>query len=107
MFRQKITDADRILATVLSQRRLCNQQTLAGLFATSRATIRNAVDDVLPLLKADGYVAAPAGRYYRTATDLLTSLATEPKSPPLNPYGFSGCGTVARSRPARWPRSPR
>jgi hypothetical protein len=82
MFRQKITDADRILATVLSQRRLCNQQTLADLFRTSRATIRNAVDDVLPLLEQDGYLPTPADRYYRTAADLLASLpATEPKPP--------------------------
>jgi hypothetical protein len=82
LFRQKITDADRILATVLSRRRLCNQQTLADLFAVSRGTIRNAVDDVLPLLEEDGYVATPADRYYRTAADLLTSVtATQPESP--------------------------
>src|SRR5262249_55599101 len=70
VFRQKISDADRILATVLSQRRLCNQQTLADLFGTSRGTIRNAVDDVLPLLEDDGYHATPADRYYRTADEL-------------------------------------
>jgi Rhodopirellula transposase DDE domain len=82
VFRQKITDADRILATVLSQRRLCNQQALADLFAVSRGTIRNAIDDVLPLLGEDGHVATPAGRYYRTAADLLASIAaTEPESP--------------------------
>ena len=81
VFRQKITDADRILATVLSQRRICNQQTLADLFAVSRATIRNAVDDVLPLLKEDGYLATPADRHYRTAADLLASItATEPQT---------------------------
>jgi hypothetical protein len=82
VFRQKITNADRILATVLSQRRLCNQQTLADLFGTSRGTIRNAIDDVLPLLEEDGHAATPAGRYYRTAAGLLASLAaTEPESP--------------------------
>jgi len=82
VFRQKITDADRILATVLSQRRLCNQQTLADLFAVSRGTIRNAVDDVLPLLEQDGYAATPADRYYRTAARLLASVAaTGPESP--------------------------
>jgi hypothetical protein len=81
VFRQKITDADRILATVLSQRRLCSQQTLADLFAVSRATIRNAIDDVLPLLEQDGYLATPADRYYRTAAHLLASVtATEPDS---------------------------
>jgi DNA-binding transcriptional regulator YdaS (Cro superfamily) len=82
VFQQKITDADRILATVLSQQRLCNQQTLADLFAVSRGTIRNAIDDVLPLLEQDGYVATPPGRYYRTAAHLLASMAaTEPESP--------------------------
>jgi hypothetical protein len=82
VFRQKITDADRILATVLSQRRLCNQQTLADLFAVSRGTIRNAIDDVLPLLDEHGYAATPADRYYRTAAHLLASVAaTEPESP--------------------------
>jgi hypothetical protein len=82
LFRQKITDADRILATVLSRRRLCSQQTLADLFAVSRGTIRNAVDDVLPLLEEDGHIATPAGRYYRTAVGLLGSLAaTQPESP--------------------------
>jgi transcriptional antiterminator len=67
---------------VLSQRRLCNQQTLADLFAVSRGTIRNAIDDVLPLLEQDGYVATQADRYYRTAAHLLASgAATEPESP--------------------------
>jgi glutathione S-transferase len=82
VLRQKITDADRILVTVLSQRRLGNQQTLADLFGTSRGTIRNAIDDVLPLLEEDGYLATPADRYYRTAADLSASLpATESQSP--------------------------
>jgi len=82
VFRQKLTDADRILATVLAQRRLCNQQTLADLFAVSRGTIRNAVNDVLPLLEEDGYAATPANRYYRTTAGLLASVAaTEPESP--------------------------
>jgi hypothetical protein len=52
------------------------------LFAVSHGTIRNAVDDVLPLLEEDGYVATPATRDYRTAADLLASVAaTEPESP--------------------------
>ena len=82
VFRQKITDADRILATLLSQRQICNQQTLADLFAVSRGTIRNAIDDVLPLLEKDGHVAAPADHHYRTAADLLASVtAAESETP--------------------------
>jgi Rhodopirellula transposase DDE domain len=82
VFRQKITDADRILATVLSQRQLCNQQTLADLFGTSRATIRNAIRDVQPLLEEHGYLATPATSYYRTPADLLASVPAEEPGPP-------------------------
>jgi hypothetical protein len=56
VFRQKVTDADRILATILSQRRLCSQDTLAELFGVSRGTLRNAYDDVLPLLEEHGFI---------------------------------------------------
>ncbi|MFC7388456.1 ISAzo13 family transposase [Sphaerisporangium rhizosphaerae] len=75
VFRQKITDADRILATVLAQRQLCDQQTLADLFGVSRGTIRNAIDDVLPLLKQDGYISTPATHRFTTATELLASVS--------------------------------
>jgi hypothetical protein len=43
--------ADRILAAVLSQRQLSNQQTLVGLFAVSRGTIHNAICDACSYLK--------------------------------------------------------
>ena len=76
VFPQKITDADRILATVLAQRQLCNQQTLADLFGVSRGTIRNAVDDVLPLLQQEGYLPEPARDRFATAADLLEFATT-------------------------------
>jgi DNA-binding transcriptional regulator YdaS (Cro superfamily) len=72
VFRQKITDADRILATVLAQRQLCDQQVLADLFAVSRGTIRNAIDDVVPLLDQNGYTPNPAAHQFATATEILT-----------------------------------
>ncbi|MEW9556555.1 ISAzo13 family transposase [Nonomuraea sp. NPDC050783] len=75
VFPQKITDVDRVLATVLAQRHLCNQQTLADLFGVSRGTIRNAVDDVLPLLKQQGYLPEPATRHFATAADVLAFVA--------------------------------
>lgn len=71
LFRQKITDADRILATVLSQRGLCDQQTLADLLGVSRGTIRNAIDDARPLLDQDQSVVTPAGRRFTAATEVL------------------------------------
>ncbi|MBO0875943.1 MAG: ISAzo13 family transposase [Pseudonocardia sp.] len=76
VFRQKITDADRILATVLAQRHLCDQQTLADLFGVSRSTIRNAIDDVLPLLKQHGYVPTRATHHFATADEIIA--AAEP-----------------------------
>jgi hypothetical protein len=81
VFRQKITDADRILATVLSQRDLCDQQTLADLFGVSRGTIRNAIKDVQPLLEQDTHVPTCAERRFATANDLLASLAGDSETP--------------------------
>ncbi|MER6161918.1 ISAzo13 family transposase [Streptomyces sp. NPDC001868] len=81
VFRQKITDADRILATVLAQRDLCNQQTLADLFGVSRSTIRNAIEDVRPLLEQDTHVPMPADRRYATAADVLASVTEHSATP--------------------------
>ncbi|MFD8778601.1 hypothetical protein [Streptomyces sp. NPDC059916] len=81
VFRQKITDADRVLATVLSQRKLCAQQTLADLFGVSRGTIRNAIEDVRPLLEQDPYVPTLAERRFTTAADVLASATGNSKTP--------------------------
>ena len=48
VFTQKITPDERILATVLYQRRLCSQDTLADLFYVSRRTIGNVIREVGP-----------------------------------------------------------
>lgn len=77
VFRQKITDADRILATVLDQRKLCNQQTLAELFGVSRGTIRNAIDDVAPLLNQDGCAITPSERQFGTAAEIFALLRSD------------------------------
>jgi hypothetical protein len=81
LFRQKITDADRILATVLSQRNLCDQQALADLFGVSRGTIRNAIEDVRPLLEQDRQAVTPAERRFATADDVLKSVAAGGETP--------------------------
>jgi transposase len=60
IFQQKITDPERVLATVLHLRQVCTQGALADLFDVSRGTIRNAIDDVLPLLEEDGFQLPPA-----------------------------------------------
>lgn len=60
VFTQKITPDERILATVLYQRGLCNQDTLADLFGVSRRTIGNVIREVGPALTQEGYRPTPA-----------------------------------------------
>jgi DNA-binding transcriptional regulator YdaS (Cro superfamily) len=60
VFRQKITDAERVLAAVLSVRGVCTRRVLAELLGVSPRTIGNALLDVRPLLEHDGYATAPA-----------------------------------------------
>jgi hypothetical protein len=71
VFRQKITDAERVLATVLAQRRICTRRVLAELLHVSPRTIGNALLDVRPLLEQDGHVLASAERRLFTAAALL------------------------------------
>jgi hypothetical protein len=74
VFRQKITDGDRILATILYQRRVCGLTPLAELFGVCRSTLWNAINDVLPILDAHRAAIAPAERHHATAADLLASV---------------------------------
>ncbi|MGW4126490.1 ISAzo13 family transposase [Nocardia sp. NPDC004711] len=74
VFYQKITDAERVLATVLLQRRFCTRSVLAELFGVSPGTIRNAVLDVLPLLEQDGLTIEPAHTRYRSSTEIITAI---------------------------------
>ncbi|SPT49844.1 ISAzo13 family transposase [Actinomadura madurae] len=73
VFRQKITDGDRILATILYQRRVCTLHTLAELFDISRSTLWNAINDVLPILDAHHVTITPADQHHASAADLLAS----------------------------------
>jgi transposase len=74
IFRQKITDAERILATVLYQRGACTRQVLADLFEVSPRTIGNALLEVRPLLEQDGHLATPAKTRFSSAVALLASV---------------------------------
>jgi Rhodopirellula transposase DDE domain len=76
VFRQKITNAERVLAAVLYQRRLCTRQVLADLFEVSPRTIGNALTEVTPLLEQHGYAAKPATMKFSTAASLLASITT-------------------------------
>lgn len=73
VFTQKITDAERVLATVLYQRNLCSQDSLAKLFEVSRRTISDVVREVGPILRQDGYQPAPAPTRFPDAAALLNA----------------------------------
>jgi Helix-turn-helix of DDE superfamily endonuclease len=81
VFRQKITDGDRILAALLYQRRVCTLETLAELFTISRSTLWNAINDVLPILHAHRITITPADHRYASAADLLASVEPRRTSP--------------------------
>jgi hypothetical protein len=76
VFAQKITDPERVLATVLFHRRVCTGEVLAELFQVNRGTIGNAFRDVRPLLHAERFHLPPAPFQHRTAESLLTSIST-------------------------------
>ena len=81
VFRQRLTDAERILATILHLRQVCTQQVLAEVFDVSRGTIRNAVADVGPLLEDDGFHLPPAPSRLRSAADLLAFMTRQGDTP--------------------------
>lgn len=81
VFPDKLTPADRILATVLYQRRLCTQTVLATLFAVDRATIGRAAQQVRPLLEQHGYTITPSTARFPAPADLIAFLA-EDNNPP-------------------------
>jgi DDE family transposase len=74
IFMQKLTDAERVLATVLYRRGLGTHDTLAELFDVSRRTIGGVLREVGPLLDQNGYVATPAATRFTTAAEVLASL---------------------------------
>jgi hypothetical protein len=73
VFRQKITDAERVLATVLYKRGLCTRQVLADAFEVSESTIGNSLNDVRPLLARVGYTSTTAAQRFTDAHALLAS----------------------------------
>ena len=86
MFRQKITDAERVLATVLYKRGLCTRQVLADAFEVSESTIGNSLNDVRPLLARVGYTSTTAAQRFTDAYALLASaIPTMPRDTTTTP----------------------
>jgi transposase len=81
VFTQKITDDERVLATVLYQRKLCTQDTLAELFEVSRRTIGDVVREVGPILTQHGFTPTPADTRFATAADILAALPDDEDIP--------------------------
>src|SRR3954449_11212687 len=73
VFTQKITDDERVLATVLYRRKPCTQHTLAELFQVSRRTIGDVVREVGPILTQHGFTPTPASTRFATATAVLAA----------------------------------
>lgn len=81
--KEKLTTADRVLATVLYLRKLGTRDLLAQLFGVNGSTLTRAVRQVQPLLAQDGYTIAPSTIRLRTPADItafLASSSTEIKS---------------------------
>ena len=74
VFQQKITNAERVLATVLYQRKLCTQDILAELFQVSRRTIGDVVREVGPILAQHGYIPPPATTRFASTPEILAAL---------------------------------
>ena len=72
--RPRLTDADRILATVLYLRRLCTQAVLGELFAVDRSRITEAIRGTRPLLEEHGHAITPSTARFPTPADLIAFL---------------------------------
>ena len=79
--RARLTNADRILATVLYLRRLCTQAVLGELFAVDRSRITEAIREIRPLLEEHGHAITPATARFPAPADLIAFLAAEDAEP--------------------------
>jgi hypothetical protein len=74
VFKQRLTDPERVLAAILYQRQACTRQVLADLFQVSPRTIGNILIDIRSILDQAGYQPAPADIRYRSAAALREAL---------------------------------
>jgi predicted DNA-binding protein YlxM (UPF0122 family) len=77
VFPQKISNRERVLLSVLYQRRLCTMDVLADLLDVSRSSVGNAIREIRPLLEQAGHTPTPAPSRYQSAAELL-ALVTHP-----------------------------
>lgn len=73
--KDKLTTADRVLATVLYLRKLGTRDLLAQLFGVNGSTLTRSVHQVQPLLVEHGYTIPPSTARFRTSADVTAFLA--------------------------------
>jgi hypothetical protein len=88
IFHEKITDAERVLATILGLRKNCSWEVVAEEFQVSRRTIGSARARVGPLLEQDGCTITRAATRYPSAAALLAAI-TGPQGTPDTPHSPS------------------
>ena len=81
IFHEKITDAERVLATILGLRKTCSWEVIAELFQVSRRTIGSARARVGPLLEQDGCTITRAATRYHSAAALLAAVTAQQETP--------------------------
>jgi hypothetical protein len=82
VFPQKISNSERVLLTILYQRRLCTLDVLAdSLGDVSRSAIGNVIRETRPLLQQEGHIPCHAPGRYRTAADLLAAAPASHDTP--------------------------
>lgn len=75
--KDKLTAADRVLATVLYLRKLGTRDLLAQLFGVNGSTLTRAVHQVQPLLTEHGYTIPPSTARFSTPADVTAFLAAD------------------------------
>nr|WP_267894052.1 ISAzo13 family transposase [Streptomyces pluripotens] len=80
--KDKLSDADRILATVLYLRKIGTHDLLARLFGVTGSTLTRAVQEVRPLLAKSGPTIPPSTARFRTPADVAAHLDRYGNQPP-------------------------
>lgn len=80
--KDKLSDADRILATVLCLRKIGTHDLLARLFGVTGSTLTRAVQEARPLLAEHDHAIHPSTARFRTPTDVPVHLDRYGTHPP-------------------------
>lgn len=85
--KQKLTPADRILITVLYQRKIAAQDLLGQLFGVTTMTVSRVIREVRPLLEAAGHRPTASTARFRSPADIAAYLQDDTKTE-INSAGY-------------------